>query len=143
MTAYRTLIRVAAIAVTASVMVAVRATLRMAPGLLVRWGCATGSARNRSASSTGIQARDLTPLVDRAGWYVSATCLERSLTLLVILRLLHPSRKGARLLIGAAHTDAGLRAHAWVETSGHVLLTEGSDRFAPLVSSSVHSVRQA
>jgi hypothetical protein len=142
-TAYRTLTRIAAIAVTAGVMVAVQASLRMAPGLLVRWGCATGAARNRSGSSIGIQARDLTSLVDRAGWYLSATCLERALTLLVILRLLHPSRNGARLLIGAAHTDAGLRAHAWVEASGHVLLSDGDDRFAPLVPSSVHSVRQA
>jgi hypothetical protein len=142
-TAYRTLTRIAAIAVTAGVVVAVRATLRMAPGLLVRWGCATGSARNRSGSSIGMQARDLTSLVDRADWYLSATCLERALTLLVILRLLHPSRNGARLLIGAAHTDAGLRAHAWVEASGHVLLSDGGDRFAPLVPASVHSVRQA
>jgi len=142
-TAYRTLTRIAAIAVTAIVMAAVRATLHMAPGLLVRWGCATGSARNRPGSSIGIQARDLTSLVERAGWYLSATCLERALTLLVILRLLHPSRNGARLLIGAAHTDAGLRAHAWVEASGHVLLRSGADRFAPLVPSSVHWTRQA
>ena len=135
------LVRVAALGATVVVMVAVRAVLRVAPGLLVRWGSATRPAQESSTTPISTTAGNLAALVDRAAWYVSATCLERALTLLLIIRFLHPSCGGARLLLGVALTGSGLRAHAWVEAPGGVLLGSADDNPAPLLPRSAWSAR--
>ena len=64
----------------------------------------------------------------------AATCLTQALAVQVLL-----ARRGhlARLCIGVARTETGrLRAHAWVECAGRVVIggAEAPVRFTPLLS---------
>ena len=114
------------------VILAVRMVLRIAAGPLVRWGCSSSAATDDSIRSVGANASHLTAFVDRAGGYLSATCLERAIALVLLLRLLHPFRSGANVQIGA-RTDSGFRAHAWVEAHGRILLG-GGEAHVPLLA---------
>ena len=124
--------RISAVGATAAVILAVRMALRIAAGPLVRWVCSSGAATDDSIRSIGTNASQLTAIVDRAGGYLSATCLERAIALVLLLRLLHPFRSDAKVQIGA-RTDSGFRAHAWVEAHGCILLG-GSEADYPLLA---------
>jgi hypothetical protein len=108
---------IAALAATGAVIVAVRAALRIAPGPLLRWSSASHAADARLALVTRVNVNRVAWAVDRAGSHLAATCLERAIALVTLLRVRHPARTDARVVIGA-RTDPAFRAHAWVESCG-------------------------
>jgi hypothetical protein len=57
--------------------------------------------------------------VDVSGWYGGASCLKKALTLQWLL-----SRRGvsSRLWLGVQSEEATLRAHAWLEHDGSVII---------------------
>jgi hypothetical protein len=57
--------------------------------------------------------------VGAAGTSLRASCLEQSLALTALLSL---SRVPAHVVIGVNRSDRMLRAHAWVESRGRVVL---------------------
>jgi hypothetical protein len=105
------------VAGTGAIILAVRAALRIAPGPLLRWCSSTPDTHAPLPSETTINVSRLALAVDRAGSHLRATCLERAVTLVTLLRLRHWTQTDARLVIGA-RTDPAFRAHAWVESSG-------------------------
>ena len=100
----------------AAALLAARVWLRLAPGQAVRW-----ASRRTAVASVPSPARE-----DRTASAIVAvsvrgpvtfTCLEQGLALVSLLAM---QRMPARLVIGVSRTP--LRAHAWVEGDGCVLL---------------------
>jgi Transglutaminase-like superfamily len=80
--------------------------------------------------------RDLSTAVIAAGVRppLSATCLEQSLALVI---LLSAARQPARLIVGVSRAESTVRAHAWVECRGDVVLGGAQAAgYAPLVGGS-------
>ena len=68
--------------------------------------------------------------VEVAGGYVGASCLKKALTLQWLL-----SRRGVstRLWLGVQRWEGTLRAHAWLEHNGRVIVGgPGGERYTPL-----------
>ena len=105
-----------------------RVWLRVAPGPALRW-----SSSPRTIAP-GVDRSDPTDRlvwgVNAAGHVIRATCLERSMALTMLLAA---ARVPARLVVGVDPAGRNLRAHAWVESRGRVVLgaAEASD-YAPL-----------
>jgi Transglutaminase-like superfamily len=93
-----------------------RLGLWLAPGQAVRWA----SRRNRATSLPTSSRADLTAAaivgVSVRG-PLTFTCLEQGLALVILLAMRHTP---ARLVIGVSRTP--LRAHAWVECDGRIVL---------------------
>ena len=104
-------------AATGAIILVVRATLRLAPGPLLRWCSSNRSTHAPLPSATTNNVSRVAWAVDRAGSYLSATCLERAISLVTLLRVRYWTQADARLVIGA-QTDPAFRAHAWVESGG-------------------------
>jgi hypothetical protein len=107
----------------------IRALLALLPFRILRGWAERGTARPRAAGPAAARAA---ALVEAAGRHhvVAATCLARALVLCRIL-----GRRGlpARLVVGAARTEQGLAAHAWVECEGETLGAAPDGRFEPLL----------
>jgi transglutaminase superfamily protein len=70
--------------------------------------------------------------VDVSGWYGGASCLKKALTLQWLL-----SRRGvsSRLWLGVQPEEATLRAHAWLEHDGCVIIGRAmAEGYTPLHS---------
>ena len=100
-------------AVTASLAMA-RCCLWLAPGPLVRWAARRGD-RRLDGSCADAMAR----AVGGVGTRLRASCLEQAVALVIILAAL---RQPGRLMIGVASAVPDLRAHAWVECGGRIVL---------------------
>jgi hypothetical protein len=120
--------RVVGFALAASAIVAGRVWLRIAPGRAVRW--ATGRSSGPACARGVTWSRSIVGAGDR----LHASCLERGLALVMILAMV---RTPARLVIGVARPDPALRAHAWVECGGRVILgAESAADFLPISTAS-------
>jgi Transglutaminase-like superfamily len=95
--------------------------LRFSPRSALKW------AANRNGSAL-VQATTKSTYVDNlaraiggvgARQPVRATCLEQALALVGLLSL---TGVPARLVIGVSRPDPTLRAHAWVECDGRIVL---------------------
>ena len=109
-----------------------RAWLRIAPGGAVRWASGRASLHaNASAcapSRGDAIARAVAGAAARLPW--QASCLEQGIALVLLLAIV---RQPARLVVGVIREDASIRAHAWVESDGRVVLgAAGEQAFAPL-----------
>ena len=97
-----------------------RLALWLAPPVAVRW-----ASRRQVTSLVSVRAPDVRDSIARAVVSVSVrgplafSCLEQSLALVCLLAMRHVP---ARLVIGVSRTP--LRAHAWVECDGRILLGE-------------------
>ncbi|HSC27921.1 MAG TPA: lasso peptide biosynthesis B2 protein [Vicinamibacterales bacterium] len=109
----------------AGALAASRVLLRWAPGWTVRLAAAPGrpdmSRRPSAAGSTSGLVRAVERAGRRCPW--RTTCLERAVAL-VLLLVIH--RRAGRLAIGVARSGGALRAHAWVEADGSVILGGGA-----------------
>jgi hypothetical protein len=110
---------------------AAQAWLALTPGAAVRWGTRMGSPGRDPRPLDAI--RDLSTAVAAIGRRppFSATCLEQSLALVMLLSC---ARVPAHLVLGVSRAASTLRAHAWVECGGAVV--HGGAHvagFAPLV----------
>lgn len=105
--------------------------LRIDPGGAVRWASARPSRAggpDRTAVRVDAIACALAGTAARLPWQTS--CLEQGVALVLLLAT---SRRPARLVVGVAREDASIRAHAWVESDGRVVLgAAGGPGFAPL-----------
>ena len=64
----------------------------------------------------------------RLPWH--ASCLEQGLALVMLLAV---ARVPARLVVGVSRPDSSMRAHAWVESEGRVILGGAqAEHFRPL-----------
>ena len=109
--------KISALAATGAIILAVRAAVRLAPGPLLRWCSSNRATHAPLPSDMTINVSRVAWAVDRAGSYLSATCLERAITLVTLVRLRYWTQTDARLVIGA-QSDPAFRAHAWVESGG-------------------------
>jgi len=105
-----------------------RAWLHVAAGSALRWSSSprtTAHGRERSDATDRLVWG-----VNAAGQLIRATCLERSLALTMLLAA---ARVPARLVVGVDRAGRNLRAHAWVESRGRIVLgaADASD-YAPL-----------
>lgn len=109
-----------------------RAWLRIAPGGAVRWASGRASRHEKPTARTPSRgdeiARAVAGAAARLPW--QASCLEQGIALVLLLAIVrHP----ARLVVGVIREDASIRAHAWVESDGRVVLgAAGEQAFAPL-----------
>lgn len=111
-----------ALVAAAAVLVA-RVALRIAPAWVVRrialprQPLTPGGRRSRGAGAGARAAR----AIGRAARLLpgGASCLEQATALRLMLG---PLDAGVRVVIGVARPSTGLRAHAWVESAGEVLL---------------------
>lgn len=123
--------RLAAGAAAAGALAAAHAWLRIAPGAAVRWATRrpsqSGAAERTPAPADPI-ARAVASAAARLPW--RASCLEQGLALVLLLAI---TRRPARLVVGVARDEASIRAHAWVERDGRIILgAVGGQHFAPL-----------
>jgi hypothetical protein len=91
------------------------------PGSAVRWASSARDERFASAASGQARRRDaLAAAVAAVGSraIVRTTCLEQGLALVLLLSIV---RVPARLVVGVSR-DGVLRAHAWVESGGAIVL---------------------
>jgi hypothetical protein len=102
-----------------------QAWLRVAPGAAVRWASGRASRHQPSARST--------PRVDSIARAVAgaaarlplqASCLEQGIALVLLLAI---ARHPARLVVGVSREESSIRAHAWVESEGRVILGSASE----------------
>jgi hypothetical protein len=100
-------------AATASLAVA-RCCLWLAPGPIVRWATTRGDGPGRGSSADAMARA-----VAGVGTRLRASCLEQAVALVIILAAL---RQSGRLMIGVASAVPQLRAHAWVECGGRIVL---------------------
>jgi len=94
---------------------------------------------NPRAQLADARIRDLSRAVIAVGARspLSATCLELSLALVMLLAL---ARIPAHLLVGVARLESSVRAHAWVECGGRVILGGAqAAAFVPLLGRSAAS----
>ena len=105
-----------------------RVWLRVAPGPALRWSSSPRAIAHGRERSDAIDR--LVWGVNAAGQLIHATCLERSMALTMLLAA---ARVPARLVVGVDRAGRNLRAHAWVESRGRIVLgaAEASD-YAPL-----------
>jgi hypothetical protein len=134
--------RVAALCAAASALLAARVCLALAPGRIVRITAHAHYPRDlrpvkknprdpRPVNPTRI--RDLcwaiTAIAARTAF--SATCLEQAVALVMLLTI---ARIPANLVVGVARAESAVRAHAWVESGGVVVLGgTQSQGFTPLL----------
>jgi hypothetical protein len=110
-------------------LLAARVWVRVAPSHAVRWasrsrGLIPSSASILEPHPAAPESSSIAP----ASWAIAAlgarrpfssSCLEQGLALVMVLTAM---RIPARLVIGVGRPDSVLRAHAWVEHDGHVVL---------------------
>jgi len=127
--------RVASLAVAALALIAARVWLAVAPGAAVRFGTglcrrhSDGAARSSDALATSL-ARAIAALGVRPPFRTS--CLVQGLALVMLLAV---ARIPARLVVGVSNPGRKdlLRAHAWVECGGKVVLGGArASEFSPL-----------
>jgi hypothetical protein len=121
-----------ALAAAAVALLVAKAWLYCAPGRAVRWGSLI-DLRNPRDPRPVETIRDFSAAVAAIGRrpLFSATCLEQSLALVLLLSC---ARVPAHLVLGVSRAASTLRAHAWVECGGAVV--HGGAHvagFAPLV----------
>jgi hypothetical protein len=82
-----------------------------------------------SVASCVVQPERIAALVDRVLSCSSARCLAKALVLQWML-----GRRGiaSEVRIGVRRGDGPLRAHAWVERRGQVLIGQGCETYVPL-----------
>jgi transglutaminase-like putative cysteine protease len=95
-----------------------RVALRVAPARTVRWAAAR-NASTSGASPTPGAVPSLAWGVAAAGAVLRASCLEQAVALTAILGI---ARIPARLVSGVSRSGRALDAHAWVESSGAIVL---------------------
>jgi transglutaminase-like putative cysteine protease len=124
--------RLPAFVAAAAALAAARAWIVLVPGSAVRWA---SSARDVSAIAPTSGGARLVDAVARAVAAVGsqpivrATCLEQGIALVLLLSI---ARIPARLVVGVSR-DGVLRAHAWVESGGVIVLGGApAPEFAPL-----------
>ena len=124
----------------ALMLVIARVWLALVPGAAVRWSAARSDGRGRRpipegdlegrapiAADPSVYSVALVRAVAGVGvrWPFRATCLEQGVALVMLLAI---ARTPARMVIGVSRREpasterAALRAHAWVESEGRVLL---------------------
>jgi hypothetical protein len=115
----------------ASAIVVAQSWLRLAPGGAVRWASGRASRGESSACLPHrIQpvARAVAGAAARLPW--RASCLDQGIALVLLLSI---TGQRARLVVGVSRDDASIRAHAWVECNGHVILgADAEPAFAAL-----------
>jgi hypothetical protein len=114
-----------------ALLVVVALCLRALPFALVTR--AARCVRPRRGGADGISPGRIASLVEVAARYapVDATCLTEAIVLSWLL-----GRRGVAtsLRIGVARPDGGLRAHAWLECGGDVILGDGArEAYEPLL----------
>ena len=119
----------------AVVLTCAKVWVRVAPGRAVRWGARIGQghgSHSRLRSLTRRAACEARPAVDArirnltaavtalgARRPFSATCLEQSVALVMLLSMV---RIPSHLIVGVTRAESTVRAHAWVESRGEVVL---------------------
>ena len=105
--------------------------LRASPGRAVRW--ATHRDAGSSRVDASVSARAIAAIGAR--YPLRASCLEQGLALVIWLSA---ARVPSRLVVGVTRADLELRAHAWVECGGTVILGGGpAAEFAPLTAAAL------
>lgn len=115
----------------ACAIVAAQVSVRVASGSAVRWASSRPS-RDESSEGTLVRsaqfARAVAGVAARLPW--PASCLEQGIALVLLLWI---ARRPARLVVGVSREESSLRAHAWVESDGRVILGAANEpEFAPL-----------
>jgi Transglutaminase-like superfamily len=119
-------------AAAACALVVSQVWLRIAPGAAVRWASQdtqsrAGGAVRRSRAAESMP-RAIASVAARLPW--QASCLEQGLALVALLSI---ARAPARLVLGVIRQDSSIRAHAWVESAGHVIFGAAqAPAFSPL-----------
>ena len=122
----------AALCAAASALLVARVCLLLAPGSAVRI-VSRVNARPDPRPVNPTRLRDLcwavTAIAARPAF--SATCLEQGIALIILLTF---ARIPANLVVGVSRAESTLRAHAWVECGGVVILGGAhSPGFTPLL----------
>ncbi|HXW08440.1 MAG TPA: lasso peptide biosynthesis B2 protein [Vicinamibacterales bacterium] len=124
-------------------LVLARALLRLARRASIRWATTRAGGRV-TADAAGVDTRVVASALAGAvagvapRRFVNATCLEQALGLVCLLAL---RRRPGGLAIGVRREHGSLRAHAWVECHGEVVLGGGPllGRLARLPPASVRT----
>ncbi len=113
----------------AGAIVVARMWLRVSPASVVRWATRREPGNDSTNDiSRSPSVRAVIAVGSRTPF--DATCLEQSIALVMLLAMRNVP---ARVVVGVARASVDLRAHAWVESNGVVVLggAQASD-FAPL-----------
>jgi hypothetical protein len=124
--------RLVALGAAISALLVAKICLLLAPGSAVRFATRVNAPRDPRPVNP-IRLCDLCWAITAAAARppFSATCLEQGIALVTLLAML---RIPAHLVVGVSREESTLRAHAWVECGGVVVLGGAqSHGFAPLL----------
>jgi hypothetical protein len=128
--------RIPAVLAACGALTVARIWVSVAPGTAVRWASGRSDRASVAArSNEGVLVAALARAVVGVGARrpFRASCLEQSLALVTLLSMI---RIPAHLVVGVSRSKLfeSLRAHAWVESRGDVLIGDFRSReFAPIL----------
>ena len=133
--------RITALGAATTALLLAKGCLALSPGRTVRIAARGNHPRDRRPVSDPRDRRPVNPsrIRDLCSAIIavgarppfSATCLEQSVALIMLLWLV---RIPANLVVGVARAESAFRAHAWVECDGFVVLGGSqSQGFTPLL----------